>query len=93
MDTVQRARHELNLLRGFIRRTGTTGWVERTAKHNYRAAFKAVVNVEDEIGVEHPTAIALSERLQTLRDEARAAGLLANSELLAAEREAMNGGS
>jgi hypothetical protein len=86
---VKRARRELNNLRGVVRRTGTTGRVNRTAKYNYRRAFAAVVALEDVLGVEAPEAIKASDRLLALRDEARRAGLLSYAEEAAAEREAL----
>jgi hypothetical protein len=89
MQEVTKARAALNALRGFIRRKGTTGWVERSAKFNYQAAYAAVVAVEDVLGVEDPTSIQLADRLLQLRREAQAAGLLNYSEIAAAERAAV----
>lgn len=90
MSEVQRAQRELNGLRGFVRRKGTTGWVERSAKHNYQAAFAAVVAVEDALGVEAPESIRLADRLDALRREAQAAGLLSPREILAAESKVLH---
>lgn len=81
----QRARRALANLRSFVRRPGLTGWVrERSAAPQYRDALAAIIAVEDVEGVD--AAADLGDRLDALRDEARAAGLLTPAEELDAGR-------
>lgn len=88
--SVFRARRALNNLRGVVRRTGITGFQNRSARIQYEQAFRWVVAVEDELGVEHEISIGLSDRLVALRREAQDAGLLTPSEIFAAEKAAMH---
>lgn len=81
----QRARRALANLRSFVRRTGLTGWTDRTAVHSYRDALAAVVAVEDAEGVD--AAADLSDRLRELRWEAERKGLLTPGEILAVDAE------
>ncbi len=82
------ARKELANFRQVVRRKHTTGWVHRSAKSNFRRAFAAVLAVEDLAGVE--AARKLSDRLDEVRIEAMAAGLLSATEARAVELEVIN---
>ena len=85
---VREVRRTLNNLRGVVRRTGITGFQDRNARHQYDQAMRAVLAFEDAEGVD--AAAPYGDRLYALRDEARAAGLLTNSELLAIDIAAVS---
>lgn len=85
---VAQARKDLNNLRGFVRRTGLTGWVkDRNAAWRYECAVASVAAVEDALGVD--AAAALSDRLTDLRREAMSCHLLTPGEVLAADRRTL----
>ena len=87
--TIARARRDLANMRGFIRRTGLTGWVkDRGAAGQYERAFAAILRVEDKLGVTDET-VKLGARLLELRLEAQRAGLLEIGEIIHAENRAM----
>lgn len=79
--TVYEVRRTLNNLRGVVRRTGVTGYQDRSARYQYEQATRAVLAFEDAEGID--AAAPYGDRLRVLRDEARAAGLLTDSEALA----------
>lgn len=79
-----RARKALAALRSFVRRTGLTGWTDRSARHQFERALQAVAELEDAVGVD--AAAVFSERLDALRREAIDAGLLSAGDVLDAER-------
>lgn len=87
-ELVRRVRRDLSALRGFVRRSGLTGWVQdRRADFAYRRAFESVAALEDAAGVD--AAGRFADRLTALRQEATAAGLLDVADVGRLEREAL----